>query len=92
VILLVLLAGSQALARHVWTDATGDGLPDGSLVALAVGDTARLDLWFDSDSLVWDAYYLYVGWQPGAFLWTDAELRGITGPPVTGRVKGGGHA
>jgi hypothetical protein len=71
-VLLVSLTSSPARSREIWTDANGDGLPDGGAMALAVGDTARLDLWFDSDALNWDGYYLYLGWPRGAFLWTDA--------------------
>jgi hypothetical protein len=77
---ITLASPSVTIARSFWTDANGDGLPDqgGPGTLISVGDTVAVDLWIDSEDLVWDQCWLYVGWPQTCFDWIDADFY-ITG-------------
>jgi hypothetical protein len=69
------LRGFGTFLGHVWTDADGDALPDcgpANPFALAVGETAAIDVWIDSDDFVWTSFEIHLFWDVSGLEFVDA--------------------
>jgi hypothetical protein len=71
-VLLLLLSVTPSHAAKIWTDGTGDGLPDSGNLPATVNSTVTITAWIDSESFTWTNYVVYIERSSGALILVSA--------------------